>query len=88
MSVIDKANEIDAKYDKLKAEIEAKKLTEGYTQEDKDNEIAEIEAKEITDEYTKRQEIKEFLQETKLKYPDLQKNLNSALLHYFEETAE
>ena len=52
MSVIDKANEIDAKYDKLKAEIEAKKLTEGYTQEDKDNEIAEIEAKEITDEYT------------------------------------
>lgn len=40
------------------------------------------------DGYTKRQEIKEFLQETKLKYPDLQKNLNSALLHYFEETTE
>ncbi len=36
---------------------------------------------------TKRQEIKEFLQKSKNEFPDIQKNLNSALLHYFEDTS-
>ena len=52
MSIVELGIEINDKYDKLKAEIEAKELNEPYTQEDKDNEIAAIEAKELTDTYT------------------------------------
>ena len=59
MSVIEQENAINSKYDKLKAEIEAKEVTDGYTQADKDKEIAEIEAKEITDEYTQADKDKE-----------------------------
>lgn len=39
------------------------------------------------DGYTKRQEVKEFLQTIQKQFPDLTKNLNSALLHYFDDTA-
>ena len=38
------------------------------------------------DGYTKRQEIKEFIQANQKQFPDLVKNLNSALLYYFEDT--
>lgn len=38
------------------------------------------------DGYTKRQAVKEFLKESSEKFPDIKKNLNTALLNYFEET--
>lgn len=38
------------------------------------------------DGYTKRQEIKNYLQASQKQFPGLNKNLNSALLHYFEDT--
>lgn len=36
------------------------------------------------DGYTKRQEIKEFIEQSTETFPDIRKNLNSALLDYFE----
>ncbi|MGN0155574.1 MAG: tRNA lysidine(34) synthetase TilS [Lachnospiraceae bacterium] len=39
------------------------------------------------DGYTKRQEIKDFIKESRKQFPDIQKNLNAALLNYFEETS-
>jgi len=36
------------------------------------------------DGFTKRQEIKEFIEKTEQQFPDLRKNLNAALLDYFE----
>lgn len=38
------------------------------------------------DGYTKRQEIKEFLEQSSDKFPDLKKNLNSALLNYYNSS--
>lgn len=37
------------------------------------------------DGYTKRQEIKEFIEENHIKFPDMKKNLNAALLAYFDK---
>lgn len=37
------------------------------------------------DGYTKRQEIKNFIEENRIKFPDIKKNLNAALLDYFEK---
>lgn len=36
------------------------------------------------DGYTKRQEIKEFIDKNTAQFPDIRKNLNSALLNYFD----
>lgn len=37
------------------------------------------------DGYTKRQEIKEFIEQSVVKFPDIKKNLNAALLSYFDK---
>lgn len=37
------------------------------------------------DGYTKRQEIKEFIKSNATQFPDIRKNLNAALLDYFEQ---
>ena len=37
------------------------------------------------DGYTKRQEIKQFIEQSTIKFPDIKKNLNAALLTYFEK---
>ncbi len=37
------------------------------------------------DGYTKRQEIKEFIEKNREQFPDLRKNLHTALENYFEE---
>lgn len=36
------------------------------------------------DGYTKRQEIKDFIQNSSAQFPDIRKNLNAALLNYFD----
>lgn len=36
------------------------------------------------DKHTKRQEIKEFIERSSAQFPDIRKNLNAALLNYFE----
>ena len=41
MSVIEKQNEINTKYDTLKTEIEAKEITQDYTKEMKEQELVE-----------------------------------------------
>lgn len=38
------------------------------------------------DKHTKRQEIKEFIKKSSSQFPDIRKNLNAALLNYFELT--
>ena len=43
MSVFDKQEEINNKYDKLKEEIEAKEITDEYTEEDKEQELLDNE---------------------------------------------
>lgn len=37
------------------------------------------------DGYTKRQEIKEFIEQSTIKFPNIKKNLNTALLAYFDK---
>ncbi len=37
---------------------------------------------------TKRQEIKEFIEKSATQFPDIRKNLNAALLHYFEQNPQ
>lgn len=38
------------------------------------------------DGYTKRQEIKEFIEQSTAQFPDIKRNLNAALMTYFDET--
>lgn len=38
------------------------------------------------DGYTKRQEIKDFIEDSAARFPDIRKNLNAALLNYFENS--